>query len=254
MTDLHTHILPGMDDGAQSAEESISLLRAERNCGVTAVMLTPHYYPEQETPDQFLRRRADAYETLLRKLDTLKPEDRDTLPALYLGAEVAWGPNIPEWRDLERLCCLSGGQYLLLELPSMPWDGGLIRELYELMSRTGLTPILAHIDRYLPTQPKEILNELLDMGLPTQISADALLHASMRHRTLQLIRHDRVQFLISDCHTLSERAPRLDKAAAVLKRRLGKQRAEEFLKQADEFLALMADAGESEPLRMDIRQ
>ena len=42
MTDLHTHILPGMDDGARSAEESLALLRAERDCGVTALVLTPH--------------------------------------------------------------------------------------------------------------------------------------------------------------------------------------------------------------------
>ena len=245
MTDLHTHILPGIDDGAHSAEESLSLLRAERDSGVTAVMLTPHYFPEAETPDNFLRRRADAYETLQRKLDTLDMSERASLPTLHLSAEVAWGPNICVWPDLDRLCCPSGGQYLLLELPSMPWDSALIRKLYDLMSRTGLIPILAHIDRYLSTQPKEIINELLGMGLPAQISADTLLHAATRHSAMQLIRQNRVQFIVSDCHKIPERAPRIGDAAAVLRFRLGNQCAETFLKQSDEFLALLTDTRET---------
>ena len=58
MTDLHTHILPGMDDGARSAEESIHLLRLEWEQGVRRVALTPHFYPQREGLEEFLHRRA----------------------------------------------------------------------------------------------------------------------------------------------------------------------------------------------------
>ena len=61
MTDLHTHILPGMDDGAVSVETSLEMLRMERDQGVDAVVLTPHFYRDRERPEQFLaRRRASA--------------------------------------------------------------------------------------------------------------------------------------------------------------------------------------------------
>ena len=57
MIDFHTHILPGMDDGSKSVEESIWLLQEEVRQGVDAVMLTPHFYAEENSPVDFLRRR-----------------------------------------------------------------------------------------------------------------------------------------------------------------------------------------------------
>ena len=57
MTDLHTHILPGMDDGAKDAQMSIAMLRAQRDQGVDTVVLSPHFYGDREDVDRFLRRR-----------------------------------------------------------------------------------------------------------------------------------------------------------------------------------------------------
>ena len=81
MIDFHTHILPGMDDGCKSVAERLWMLRQEQQQGVGTVVLTPHYYPWENSPEEFLARRSRAWENLRQQL----PEDA---PQLFLGAEV----------------------------------------------------------------------------------------------------------------------------------------------------------------------
>ena len=64
MIDFHTHILPGIDDGAKSLEESLSLLKMEQEQGVDTIVLTPHYFHERQSLDEFLQQRNTAYEQL----------------------------------------------------------------------------------------------------------------------------------------------------------------------------------------------
>ena len=61
MIDIHTHILPGMDDGARDVKEALSLIDLLRKQGVSGAVLTPHYYPHEETVNEFLKRREEAY-------------------------------------------------------------------------------------------------------------------------------------------------------------------------------------------------
>ena len=88
MTDLHTHILPGMDDGARNVQESLDLLRMEWEQGVHTVVLTPHLYRDRENLSHFLHRRERAVEELEWALDGLPVQARENLPQLILGAEV----------------------------------------------------------------------------------------------------------------------------------------------------------------------
>ena len=97
MTDLHTHILPGMDDGAATVEISLKMLQAEREQGVETVGLTPHFYGERESVEGFLTRRAAAARQLLAAAEQLPPEKQQTLPRSILGAEVLWTPKILSW-------------------------------------------------------------------------------------------------------------------------------------------------------------
>ena len=64
MIDFHTHILPGMDDGSKDVRESVSMLRLEGKRGIDTVCLTPHFYAEQNSPEQFLERRKRAWQKL----------------------------------------------------------------------------------------------------------------------------------------------------------------------------------------------
>lgn len=236
MTDLHTHILPGMDDGARDVQMSLRMLRLEATSGVSTVALTPHFYRDRENMEHFLQRRERAMVSLLEGLERLSEDERGKLPRMVLGAEVAWMPNMAGWPHLERLC-YGDSRYLLLELPFLqPWTERMIHEIYNLMGQTGLVPVIAHIDRYLGVQKKALLESLFEMGLPIQISAEELLHPFRRKRALRLLAGRDAQFLISDCHNDTDRKPRLGEAVRVLQRKLGEAEANDILSQSDELL------------------
>lgn len=204
MIDLHTHILPGMDDGARDVETSLAMLRLQQEQQVQGVALTPHFYREDERPEQFFARRERAWERLQQGLE----RDGDTLPELVLGAEVAWVPGLNRWEELERFC-LGSSRYLLLELPDSPWRSSMIDQLYDLMDSSGIIPVLAHLDRSFRTQRADHLREVLNMGVPVQISAQSMLGFLQRRGVIQRIRGNRDCVLISDCHNLTDRRPNL---------------------------------------------
>lgn len=236
MTDLHTHILPGMDDGARDADMSLAMLRMERDQGIDTVVLTPHFYRERERVEWFLKRRHEASRVLLEKLMSLPEEERNTLPRLIVGAEVAWGPNLADWPDLDKLC-MGRTRNLLLELPFTPWNDMLFHQLYDFMGRTGITPVIAHIERYRKAQKKEAIQEILSMGLPVQISAEPLLHTLSRGKELSLLRERQVQFIASDCHNTTTRPPNLGPALKVVAAKLGEGKVESMVRRSAELAA-----------------
>lgn len=222
MTDLHTHILPGMDDGSPDAEESLRMLRMEAEQGIDAVALTPHYYRQKEKPEAFLERRRIAQEKLSAAIAALPPEQRRALPALTVGAEVFWAPGLLEYSEILRLC-YGASRYLLVELPADPWERPLIDWLYDLTGHYGITPVIAHIDRYLFTQKPQMLRELFELGVPVQLSASMLLKCWGRSDVLRLVERGNVQLLVSDCHNTGRRPPNLGSALKVIEKKLGSQ-------------------------------
>lgn len=234
MTDLHTHILPGMDDGARDVDTSLTLLRMEAEQGVDAVILTPHFYRDRENIPHFLDRRAKAVHALADALMALPEDERRTLPRLALGAEVAWMPNLAEWEELPRLC-LGTSRHFLLELPFAPWSEQLVSQLYELPGRTGLTPVIAHIERYLKNQKSQHIEAVLSMGVPVQVSAEPLLHPLRRGAVLRLLRERKAQLLASDAHSPEARPPNLGAAMDVVRRRLGDSKADSLVMQSDVY-------------------
>lgn len=235
MTDLHTHILPGMDDGAPDAEASLAMLREEAAQGVDTVALTPHFYRDREEPGHFLSRRARAWEQLNERLSSLSEAQRAALPQTALGAEVAWVPNLGAMPELSRLC-LGESRYFLLELPFYPWDAQLLRQLYELPDRTGLTPVLAHLERYFRVQKREHLEEILSMDFPVQVSAAPLLRLTQRALPLRMLASGQAQLIASDAHNMTARAPDLGPAMQLIAKKLGAQRAEAAGAFADALL------------------
>ena len=235
MTDLHTHILPGMDDGARSVEISLAMLREEAAQGVDTVTLTPHYYRDRESSGSFLNRRAQAVETLESTIAALPESERAALPARVLAAEVTWVPNLVDCSNLRALC-YQGTDAFLLELPMQPWYDGLFSQLYDLINVTGLTPIIAHIDRYWSSQKPQRLSELYALGLPMQLSAEALLRFPTRGRALKALQSGQVQYLMSDCHSMNSRKPNLAPALAVVGKRLGEAAMRRCVARTDEML------------------
>ncbi len=228
MTDLHTHILPGMDDGAQTVQDALAMLRTEAQQGVDTVALTPHFSIKDEPVSDFLARREKAYQQLINELKG------QTHPELVMGAEVAWTQGMPDWPDLEALC-YEGTRILLVELPVTPWTHEMFRQLYSLEGRRGILPMIAHVERYLHCQEKRVIGRLLDMGYPVQVSAEALLHMTSRRKALDLfVNYDAL--LISDCHDISHRKPNMGAALKVMEKKLGHHMAWDLASLTDDAL------------------
>ena len=96
--DFHSHILPRLDDGSRSVEESLAMLQLSRAQGVEEIILTPHFYPQQHNPEHFLAQRRQSLEQLC---SAIGPEM--AVPALRLGAEVYYYPHMSHSAVLEQL-------------------------------------------------------------------------------------------------------------------------------------------------------
>lgn len=213
MIDLHTHILPNMDDGSKSVEMSYKMLELLAQQGVDTVAATPHFYPTKDTPEAFLSRRQAAFE----KLQPL-PEH---FPKVLLGAEVAYFEGIGDCQELRELQIGETG-LILVEMPSRDWSGRMIRELERLALGLGLTPVLAHVDRYLGSnQLPKYQHQLLDRGIALQYNADAFLKMGQRRYLLNLVKQGHNCYLGSDAHNLTTRAPRMGEACRYITQKMG---------------------------------
>lgn len=199
MTDIHTHILPGVDDGAETGEASLAMLRLQRQSGVERLYLTPHFYPRRQEFEEFLEKRAAAWETL-RTLTA-----GADIPEMRLGAEVHYSPDILEM-DLRRLT-LGDTDFLLLEMPHMIYPAYGERVVSRLLEE-GITPILAHVERF-PYFRKDpaLLKQLIDLGALGQVSADALHLKLDKGFAKACLGCGLAQLVGSDAHNMDDRRP-----------------------------------------------
>ena len=216
MVDLHTHILPGMDDGSKDADMSLAMLRMEQEQGVDTVALTSHFYREKEMPKHFLARRQAAF----TKLQNAIASQGRKLPELVLGAEVAWAPHMSEWEELPQLC-LGESKYLLLELPFSSWRSEMFQDIYDVLFEREIVPVFAHLERYLKIQKKDHIREILEMGTPVQVSSAPCLRFGDRRQVLNMLKKGQAQLMASDCHNLTTRPPNLRSGLDVVAKKLG---------------------------------
>ena len=148
--DFHSHVLPEMDDGSRDAEMSVMMLKMLCSQGVGYVVATPHFYPYETNFDQFLRKRQESVDRLVKAVGE---EDRAVMPQLFVGAEVAYFRGISKSEAVNCLC-VEGTKLMLLEMPFDRWENDELNEVLAIKSRLGITPMIAHIDRYLPYQKK----------------------------------------------------------------------------------------------------
>ena len=166
MIDLHTHILPNVDDGSSSLEESLALLRMLASQGVTLTAATPHFYAASDKPEQFFLRRESAWQQLSAAMES-------GMPCVLLGAEVAFYRNISQMQQLERFC-IGSSRLLLIEMPFEPWSERVLAETLEISER-GIQVVFAHVERYFRFQRADMWQRLSDRGIYMQTNANALL-------------------------------------------------------------------------------
>lgn len=214
--DFHSHILPGIDDGSRSVEESLAMLREEWAQGICRVVATPHFYPQQDTPERFLKRRERAEAALRQAM-----ADQKELPELSIGAEVYYFNGISNSDAMGELT-IDDTDFLLIEMPKSPWNDGMYRELEGLYSKQGLIPIIAHVDRYLGRFRRYGIPERL-ARLPVLVQANGEFFTKKTTSSLALgmLEKNQIHLLGSDCHNLSSRRPDLGGALKLIEKRMG---------------------------------
>ena len=216
--DFHSHILPGIDDGSHSVEESIALLREEAAQGITHVIATPHFYAQYDTPEHFLQKRAEA-EALLRE----EMSKHTGLPKLSVGAEVYYFNGISNSDAMLRLT-IDQKRCILIEMPQAHWSDGMYQELEGLYSKQNLLPVIAHVDRYLGRfRTYGIPERLAELPVLVQANAEFFLSRATSAMALRILKKDQIHLLGSDCHNLSSRRPNLMEAVACIQKRLGEE-------------------------------
>ncbi len=204
MIDLHTHILPAMDDGPKTAKEAAAIIKKLKAQGVKKIVATPHFLPHREKVDAFIKRRADALENLQKELSSMSDA-----PEILLGSEVLFHDTIFMLADLRPLC-IEGTNKLLLEFsPDVTLSRRMTQHLIRFSAEKGVIPILAHIERYpkLLSQKKELEQLAAEHDCLLQISGGALLSFLSRHKIKSLLKNEMVHAIGSDTHNLTNRAP-----------------------------------------------
>lgn len=193
-TDIHSHILCGIDDGAYKPAITQKALADLSREGVSFLGLTPHYYPSHKPMSRFLAQREKAYEELLEMPEAKKFR-------FALGAEVYFTETLFNYDDLSPLC-YEGTRLMLTELEyGELYTSTTRRRLTRLVEDYRITPVLAHIDRYsyLLRDPS-ILEELRDVGCLFQVNFLSFGSFFTRRRLLRLAKRNLIDFIGEDIH------------------------------------------------------
>ena len=215
IVDFHSHILPDIDDGSASLEESIAMLRLEAAQGIRHVVATPHFYAQHDAIEDFLARRAEA-EMRLRK----EMEKYEDLPDLTVGAEVYFFRGICQSDVLKKLT-VGNRPYCMIEMPVCNWTDSMYRELEQIYYDQGLMPIVAHMDRYFTRfRTFGIPEKLEKMHVLVQVNASFFCGNGVA-RGMRMLQKGRIHLLGSDCHNLTSRCPNLGKAIDKIQKHCG---------------------------------
>lgn len=214
--DFHSHILPGIDDGSRSVEQSLAMLREETRQGIDHVVATPHFYARYDSPAKFLKRRADAEKALRQALECM-----GGAPDFTVGAEVYYYSGMGN-SDVISDLTIQGTNYILIEMPQPQWTSQMFQDLENLRVKQGLTPIITHIDRYIaPFRTNGIPEQLEKLPVLVQANAGFFLNRKTSRMALRMLRSDQIQLLGSDCHNTETRPPNLGQAVRLIQDKLG---------------------------------
>jgi protein-tyrosine phosphatase len=214
LVDIHNHILPGLDDGAQSMEEAILLAADAVANGVTHIIATPHHLNRNYMNSSLEVKEAAA--TLYRELS------RKNIPVKILpGQEIHLTANILEELDNNLLTLANSGKYILIELPNNHIPSYTLEFFYQIQLK-GYIPIIAHPERNsVLRRNKQLLYEFVCKGALIQITASSLIGVngrSLKKYTNLLIKHNLVHFISSDAHHYLKRPFLLNKANNYIKK------------------------------------
>ena len=227
--DFHSHVLPAIDDGSKSVEESIAMLEESYNEKIRKIVATPHFYSERMNLPSFLEKREGAINQLL-------PSYREKeLPTLFIGAEVAFFPALGDTEEIRKLTIV-GTNTLLIEMPFSRWSLYEIETIKKAKRNFSLNIVIAHIERYLSYQKRGTLEDILNSGIYIQSNGEFFINEDTRSQALKLLKNKQIQVLGSDMHNTSDRAQNIEKARDIIKNNLGEEYISYLLYNSKELL------------------
>jgi protein-tyrosine phosphatase len=219
MVDIHTHILPGVDDGARTLEEAVAMVELAASDGTTCLVATPHCndqypYAQEQNRKLLAEVRAAVGEGVRLVLGCDLHLSYENLQAVLAG---------------EGSYTINQGPYLLVEFANYAIPPQLVETLHQVRVK-GLIPIITHPERnpLLQERGLTLLRPLIAMGCPVQVTAGSLLGRFGRlaqQSAEALLSHQMVHLVASDAHDAKRRAPRLSEACAAVERAYGAERA-----------------------------
>lgn len=228
MIDIHTHILPGIDDGPDNLDKALEIARKANKAGTKVMVATPH------TLNGLYRNDRDE---ILCEVESFKIALKNSgIPLNILpGADVALTPEILPCLDSGKLMTLNDGRrYLLAEFPPHYLPEKIYALIFELQRR-GITPVITHPERdQIIYRNPEILLTLVERGCISQVTAQSITGGfgkEIEKFAHFLLKHRLVHIIASDCHSPIKRGPDLNNALSVSSVILGSELAQKMVNE-----------------------
>lgn len=218
MIDLHSHILPGLDDGAADQAQALEMAHIAQDEGISGIIATPHYMPGSFTDAVRVR-----VEEVVDSLNELCRSDNVDVK-IYPGCEIAISTEIPDLMSKGLISTLNRSKYLLIELPMTSIPIYVENVIFELELQ-GLIPIIAHPERNSQIiERPSILAHYMEKGILVQVNAGSITGFygdRVRRTVIKLVERGMVHFVSSDAHNTRTRAPLMKRAYADITDRMG---------------------------------
>lgn len=218
--DMHCHIVPYVDDGANDNDEAIKMLKMEYAEGVRTIIATPHFRKKMfETP------REEIIKQFLKIQEAAKKIGID----MYLGCELHSNMDLVSLLREKKVSSMAGSRYVLLEFSGSAESKYIRERTYSLIS-SGYKPILAHIERIENLRKNlDLVEELINMGAKMQVNAESITgDFSTRRFCKKLMKNDLLHFVGTDCHGSSYRVPKMKDAYNYVAKKFGEDYADEI--------------------------
>lgn len=210
--DIHSHILPCMDDGAKDIKTSLAMLRIAEQEGISDIIVTPHYRRGHFKGDR------KQMEKMLTEMRTWMEKEGIQIN-LYPGNEIYYRSELEEKLESGSLSSMNDSEYVLVEFSPME-DFMYIRSAAEELFSIGYTPIIAHVERIKCIEKKiEHARTLKKMGCELQVNAASAMGEVgfwCKRFVHSLLKEELVDYIGTDSHNIDKRKPEIKKCAEML--------------------------------------
>lgn len=225
--DIHSHILPGIDDGGKDKAMALDMLKIAQRSGTGHIIATPHYV---------LGNTRYGFDNIIEKCEHLNSlaAGADIKITVYPGCEVFINSELLELYEQGLIGTLAGSSYMLIEFPMMSIPPYTDDVLYNLQLK-GISPIIAHPERYIEIQHKpKLMEAYIARGILSQVNSGSITGIygmKAKRAAMRLIKEGWVQFVASDAHSNNIRNPNLADAAAIVEKKFGLKMREDLFTQ-----------------------